>query len=110
MVEKYIYAPTTHGNCVIIKVEMTPKLDSSGKVDFYNVNTRRFRIVASMKGFYKPDECFDTETEVLKYAKEQIKIHRQKIISRLERDIKYIQNKIEKLVDNPPKIRRWNDI
>jgi hypothetical protein len=64
--------------------------------------------VASVKGFYKPYECFDTETEVLKYAEEQIKIHRQKIISRLERDIKFIQNRIEKLIDNSPKIKTWD--
>jgi len=110
MAVKYIYATTTHGNCAIIRMDMTPHYDGSNSIAHYiTPRAGSYRgWVSGVKGFYPPDQCFDTREEAEVYARKEIYKYRLKIISFLEKQVELLQKKMDKLGNTDPKVRYFN--
>jgi len=106
MAIKFIYAPTTHGNYAIVRMDMK----YSTSVDKYIVpsNYSYSQWVSGIKESYPADKCFDTREEAEKYAKTEIALLRSKMISYLEKQVQYLQDKIDKLGNTDPKVRYFN--
>jgi tRNA(Glu) U13 pseudouridine synthase TruD len=107
MVIKYVCGMTTHGNYVLVKAEMKPVLKADGTPDFFTVSRwgRSPGRYVGIKASYKPHECFDSEIDAKIYAEAKCSKFRQKLIDRLKKNIDYLNSKISKLENQPPKVR-----
>jgi len=110
MAEKYIYAPTTHGNYAIVRMDMKPRYNGFNIIDRYSTPEGHHysQWVSGIKSSYPIDECFDTIEDAEKFAKKQISMLRDKMISDLEKKVKYIQNKMDRLGNTDPKVHYFN--